>query len=905
MRRWLSWLLSRARFERDMREELRTHVEHRADDLAATGLPRDEALRRARIEFGAVEAYKEQCRDASGFLPLRPFHGAWGDLRLAGRRLLATPFFLIFAVISLAVGVAVTTAAYSVVETVFWTNSGIPEPGNAAVIMSGDRVGPDPRWILSPPDFEDLAAAQTSFAALTASLAVHAAVEMPDRTDVLSIEGVDARYFSLMRVQPIAGRFIQDEDLTPGTPPVVVLTHALWKSRFAEDPTVVGRTMRVAGHPYEIIGVAPKGFEGAIPEPLASRAWVPLPAVEALRFAGRPSTLEPRARRLLTVFGRLRPGVDVRRATAEVRAIGAALDGRHPPTSPDPARKVIRGWSARGVSDLSYGSGELSRFGMLMLGLVALVLVVACTNLSNLVLARGTMRHQEFAVRRALGASRWRLVREQTAESALLAVAGGLTAYPVLMILRVMLDVEIPMSRNWMISVQSELSLPALAVAAAALLLCLAVFGLEPAIQLTRKRDLREDLLATAGSVGVPKVSRQRMLLRWQVAVSTGFFIIASLCVRYLVIEARHDSGMDLDRIAVAHVDFNLQRWDEARARATVARILDEAAREPGVEAVAASAGLPFGNTATPLARLSLPADPDITRKPESALAILATPAFFRAAGISILRRRAFDDRDQPGALPVVVVSETTARRLFGTSDVLGRQVLVTLDAMRRFDRNTTPPTLVTIAGVAEDTDTTHFMLRRGNTIYLPFAQEYAPWITLTARAARPAAGIGVLRSAARRAAPDVGLSNVGGGYAVLAGPYMFLRTIALVALTLGAVTLLLAMAGLFGIQSHVVAHRTREIGVRMSFGATAAQIRTMVLRDGYGPVLQGLLIGLAIGIGGRAVIASQTPAPMGYIDPWMLVMVPAPLLLAAFFACWLPARRAASVDPNVALRHL
>jgi putative ABC transport system permease protein len=799
------------------------------------------------------------------------------------------------------VGVGVTTAAYSVVAALFWEKSPVPDPDRAVLLLNADSPG-DPRWVLSRPDFDDLAATQRSFASLAASQFLYPAVELSGVTEIRQAEGVDDHYFAVLGATPFIGRFIQAADIVDGAPSVVVVSHALWRRHFGEAPDVVGQTLRIGGRPFEVIGVAPAGFEGPLSGPRGSRLWVTLP--EAAQLWGG-SRLPARDQRRLTAFGRLRPGVDVRSATAELAAIGATLDARYPRPASEQPEGASRRWSGRSVKDLGAGAAVASRLGWILLGLVALVLAVACTNLANLVLARGTARHQEVAVRRALGASRWRLVREQTAESVLIALAGGLTAWPVLLVLRSVLKIDVLVAPGWIVSLQPDISLAALMAAGVALLLCLVVFGLEPALQLTRKADVRGELVASAGSVGVPKVSRQRRLLRWQVAVSTGFFIVTSLCVRYLVLEARHESGMDLDRLAVASVDFGLQRWDETRARDAIDRILEDARREPGVDAVAASAGLPFGNNSTPWARLTLPVDPDITRQPETALAVLVTPGFFRATGISILRGRAIDERDSAGALPAMVIGESSARRIFGTADVVDRQLLVTIDRLRWPGAEKPEPAIVTVAGVAEDTDTTHFMARAGSTIYLPLAQEYSPGITLIARAARPADGLGALRSATRRAAPDLGLVQAGAAYTILAGPYVVLRTIGMVALTLGGITLLLAMAGLFGVQSHVVSHRTREIGVRMSFGASPAQIRTMVLRDGYKPVLQGLALGVAIGIGARAVIQSQTPVPIGYVDGWMLVMVPLPLLLAAFFACWLPARRAATVDPNVALRHL
>jgi predicted permease len=898
-------LLSRARFERDMREELSQHVQYRADDLVAGGVPRGEALRQARVEFGAVESWKEECRDAGGFAPRRLLHGFGTDLRLATRRLLATPMFTIFAVLSLAVGVSVTTAAYAVVDAIFWRESGIPNPVNAVVLSSRTLARADPRWTMSKPDYEDLVAAQQSFAAVTSSFVITPAIESPALTEIRPAEGVDARYFEVFGVSPTIGRFLNAGDVKPGAPPVVVIGHGLWRSRFAADPQILQRTVRLDGHPFQVIGVAPEGFQGPLPDPGGSALWVSLPEAERLRFGGRPSTLDPRDRRQLTVFARLRPGVTAEAANAEVNAIGSTLDERQPLKIGIGSAKPARRWTAVSVRELDAMGPAGRRFGGLALGLVALVLVVACTNLANLVLARGTTRSQEIAVRRALGASRWRLVREQLAESTLLGSLGGAAAWLLLLALRPLLDVEIPVSRYWFVSIQPEVSVESVVVTAGALLLAVIVFGLEPALALTRTSDVRQELATTAGSVGVPKVKRQRTLLRWQVAVSSGFFIIAALTVRYLVTEARHDSGMDLDRIAVAEASFRPQQWDEPRARLAIDRILEAAARQPGVEGVAVASGLPFGTVITPSTRLSHPSEPDATRKADSGTAISVSPDFFRATGVAITRGRSFDQRDQRGAPRVIVVSESTARQLFGTSDVVGRHLTVQMDPEARGFGKNPPPAVVTIAGVAQDTDTTHFMLRRGSTVYLPLAQEYAWMLSFVVRAERSSVALGALQTAARQAAPEVGFERSGAGYTLLAGPHVFLRTLGLVAVSLGIVTLLLAMVGLFGVQSHVVAHRTREIGVRMSFGATAVQIRRMVLKDGYRPVLQGLAIGLFIGIAGRAVIQSQTPIPIGVIDRWMLLVVPVPLLLAAFCACYLPARRASRVDPNVALRHL
>jgi putative ABC transport system permease protein len=255
------------------------------------------------------------------------------------------------------------------------------------------------------------------------------------------------------------------------------------------------------------------------------------------------------------------------------------------------------------------------------------------------------------------------------------------------------------------------------------------------------------------------------------------------------------------------------------------------------------------------------------------------------------------------GAPTIVVVNETAARRLFGTSDVVGRQIVMQVTGRGREQAVQT----VTIVGVARDTDTSYLSPRREGVVYAPIEHRFDPFITITARAVSgdTAVALGALQAAIRRADPDVAIEAAGTGRAMLTGPYVFLRFVGVSSLSLGLLTLMLSMVGLYGVQSHGVAERTREIGVRMSFGATAAQIKSMVLKDGYRPVFEGMAIGIFIGLSGRGIIRAYLDEKMSILDPWMLLVVPIPLILAAFCACYLPARRASSVDPNMALRHL
>ena len=293
----------------------------------------------------------------------------------------------------------------------------------------------------------------------------------------------------------------------------------MWRARFASDSKIVGQTIRISGDAFEVIGVAAASFDGLRDGPRRTRLWIPLAAYAPTTASKSP----PRDRRELSVFGRLAPSISVSTAAAEVGAIASSLDAafeRHSVTKrPGPSE---RSWRLKPVAAMTELDNVPYRFGITVIALVALVLVVACTNLGNLVLARGTMRQQEVAVRLALGASTWRLVREQLAESVLIAIGGAAASYVAFQILSVLMvadfHVALPFGGRWTLSVQPSLNAPALATGAGALLISLVVFGLEPALQLARSRDIRGGLASGAGGVGAPRASRHRALLRWQVA---------------------------------------------------------------------------------------------------------------------------------------------------------------------------------------------------------------------------------------------------------------------------------------------------------------------------------------------------------------------------------------------------
>jgi predicted permease len=821
------------------------------------------------------------------------------EFRFAARRLRAAPLFTVFAVLSLAVGVGVTAIAYSVVSDLFFTAVGVRDADGVGVIVTPRSSRRVPA-LLTPADYEQVRRAQRSFLTLSASSSFSVAVAASERTMLVVAEAVDGAYFQTVGVDAALGRTIQPSDEASRLP-VAVLGHAFWREQFASDPDVIGRAIRIGGITFDVIGVAADGYAGIITGPAARQTavWIPLdtfPPTGRSGFSSGASDAPPE----LFGIGRLRPDVRVEAATEEVAAIAASLDSIAPRISDESGvpHAQARGWSVRGILE-GQREAPINRLGLVMVALVTLVLIVACTNLSNLVLARGTIRQQDVAVRRALGAGDWRLIREQLAESVIIAAAGGLAAGAVMRLTAAVAARDLSLFAGVTLSIRPDVDMTMLSTAAAAVLISLVVFGLEPAIRLVRTSDVRGPLAATVARMG--RLGRYRVLLRWQVCASTAFFIIAVMAVRYVVADLQHDPGVRLDGLVVAQLDFG-RGFDETRVRRAVERMREEGRRARALEPIAVSNGLPFG---TPATRVRLSAsDSTATSRvtPSAATLIAGTPNLLPVLGIPVVRGRAFADGDDSGATPVAVVSERAARDVFGTSDVVGRVILV--HSGRAGEPSGGPRTIV---GVAADTDTAIYMApERGAVVCVPLAQRFEAPNTLTVRAAGDTgAAVAGLQAAVRTADPDVAIVRLGPGWEMLAGPFTFVRFIGNSAVALGAMTLLLAMVGLYGIQSQAVTLRRREIGVRLSFGATTAQVRRMVLRESYRPVLEGLLMGLIGGVTARAIIVIYLDIPIGVFDPWMLALVPMPLVLAAFCAGYLPARRAAGVNPAVALRDL
>lgn len=818
------------------------------------------------------------------------------DIRLALRRLRMSPGFTLFAVVSLALGIGVSTAIYSAVRTFFWMPLGVADQKGLVALTSG-RVTPAMSW----PDFLDFRTDQSSFTVLGASRPFTAALLAGTTAEPVFGEGVSGDYFATMGVRPRIGRMLQRGDES-GAARVAVMSERFWRTRLQADPGVVGRTIKLGGQTFEVVGIVADGFHGL--ERLSTKSvWIPLTAVPLTGTFGRVGDLVDRRQGSLSIWGRLRRGVTDVRAASEAGVIGQRLDASFPLLFASGGRQS-RTWGVRSNAAQTADSEAANTVAGMILTAVVMVLLIACSNLANLALAKGTARAQETAVRSALGASRWRLVREQLIEGGIVTVAGAALGMLVLSAMTDYFTTELPMGRDVAIPFRPVIDATVLAASGVATALSMLVFTLWPALQSTTG-DLRTPL-GSGASATPPRWRLHRNLVAWQVCGSVGMLLVAAMTAQVTGALGRAPSGAAYRQLAVAQIDFGLNGRDEAQARRLVDAVLAGARAQPGIESVSASNGLPFRFAGIRSTMVATTSDAPFNATGDVGVftfAIPASPEILRTLAMRLTHGRAFTDRDEAAAPPVAIVSEYLARQLFRATDVVGRVIVV--GRTRRLSTRYPPPQALQIVGVTADLEVTPGSLPDA-VMFRPLAQAYDPAVpvNITARANDPAAAAAALRLTIRRLDPELVLSAVGTGSTLL-DPYFFLRVIVGLSTGLGVLALVLAMAGLFGVLSHVVVRRTREIGIRIAIGAERSQIFRLILRDGLYPVIKGLVLGLGMGVAARLAVRSWVVTDASAFDPFVLSIVPVPFIIAALIACYVPAARASRVDPNVALRDL
>ena len=823
------------------------------------------------------------------------------ELRLASRRLVAAPAYALFSIATLALAIGITTAVYSVVYHFIRIDYGIDDHRSVYGIRENDQ----PFTAVSLPDFADVERQQQSFESLAAWGDFWTNLAGEGQALFTRGELVSGDYFTVVRRSARHGRTLGRADDSPTAPPAVVLAAPAARRLFGDDATAVGKVAMVAGRPFTVVGVIGDDFRGlsSFGGPTQANFWIPLSNASALGSAlsgveERDATT--RDHRLLRVLGRLRPDVAMARASDDLRLIGQRLNAEYPRPPSAVAGLEHRLWSAGPAFPDRVGSGQ--GVGRILIGLPALVFLIACTNLANLSLSRGIARHNSLAVRHALGATRARLVREETGEAVIIALVGGSLGL---------------VTSGWMLDsivgyVQAQTSLstasffaevsvtPAIAASALVVtLLAVVIGGLLPALSLTR-RSLRASM-ASGNDTSLPRWRGRSNLIALQVGVSVGLFLIAFSASRALP-NRLLSPGPGLDGLAAASIPFAQQDYEESRTRLLLDRVTGELRRTPGVTSVGVVAGLEGRDfmLLSSYRRTSVTtADRPFSDSygGHGVSTITASPDVFGLLGITPVAGRTFSEDDAAGSESVVVINDALARELFDTTDVSGRHVQI---------RTSLPSTPVVessmrIIGVVPSRAVTS----RGDPVpeaYLPLSQHYEPNVIVLARGSRDLP-VEPLRSALRSADPLLATAFIGDGARLGAIERVMLGTATAIGHGLAAFALLLALAGLYGVLSHVVSLRSRELAVRVALGATARRVATMVVRDGLRPVVEGLLIALGTAMVLRKVLSVTVAEGLSTIDPVAFLVASILLLIGGLAACLLPARRASRVDPNVVLK--
>jgi putative ABC transport system permease protein len=861
----------RQRFEDGMSEEMRFHVEAYADDLVRRGVPRDEAFRRARVAFGNPDALKEELRSARGQRLLDELRQ---DVRYAGRRFFRSRGPAMAAV--LALGVGVNLAVFSVIHAALVRPLPHPEP-DRLIAISSVSVEHGREHLTSPLDFFD-------FERRASSLRV-AGYFPPGFTitgdgEAERVGGARASsgIFAVLGVQPALGRgFLPDEDRA-GTAPVAVISHNVWARRYQRDPSVIGRPIVLSGRAHTLVGVLPEGFHAPAMWPRMPDVWVPI---------GLDPNVARRDARMLRVLGRMKPGVTVEQARAELDAIAGALASEYP------ASNRGTGATAAGLAD--HLTRDIRGSLYVLAAAVIALLLVACGNTAGLLAGSTLERQHEFATRLAIGASRSRIVRQLIAESALIGmVAGGagflLAVFATDLLIGAATAARVPRAA------ETDVGWPILLAGVVLSVACTTACALVAAFELTRGRDLR---LERSVSAATPRRNRVRAaLICLEAAFSLALLVAAGLLVRSFHELRITRPGFESAHTFTARISPPSARYPAGAALAAFYdRVVERVRALPGVEAASVVDWLPVSGSSAVVPVLSPGAAAPPPARTYAELRVVGVE-YFRTMQQPLVAGRVFDRRDVDGAPPAVVINEALARAYFTGVDPIGRRLALersggVLDAE--------------VVGVVGDVREVALAVPPGPAIYAPKTQQ--PWMRSETRdlVVRSAAGLAVLAPAIhtviRELEPDVPRPAVLPIEDVMAQaltrPGFYASAVATFALT----AVLLAAFGIFGTVASAVTERRREIGIRLALGASRRDVLTRAARYGALPTMAGLVLGIPLTFLAGRVVRQQLYG-VGPADWVTLVSVGGSMALVAGIAALLPAIRATRIDPAAILRH-
>ncbi len=893
--------------EAELVEELAQHLEDKYREMVSGGASEDDAYRTTAAELDDVAGMraemerkqlmpKHEAAQAGDAKTGRFLDDLGRDLRYTFRNMGKTPAFVLFVVLTLALGIGANTTVFTIVNTLILNPLPVPDASGLAAVEMAQAKGTSRSAVVLPLSYANLRDYQgknevfESLAGYTSPQIV--TLDANGGPQRMFAEFVTGNYFATLGLRPAMGRFFSpEEDSTPGGHAVAVMNYATWQARFGGGADIVGKTLRLNGLVFTVIGVAPRQYRG-VNAMFGPDVWLPAAMVEAALPGEMKAALSDRAKGEFKGVGRLKPGVSRAQAQADMAAVAAALAREYPEAN---ERRTA---TVRPIADVLFGDDNSSNgrtpilFGSAVLLVVAgIILLIACSNVANLLLARSAAREQEMAVRLAMGASRGRLIRQLLTESVVLGAAGGVAGLAMGYAGTQLLWSFRPAA------VAANMVTPKLdaGVFVFTLIVSLAmglVFGVIPALRASRT-SVAESLKEEARTAGRNrrKVTLANVLLVGQVAFSFVSLMTAALFLRSIDRAYEIDPGFDAKHLAVFMTNPGQAGFGKSQTKAFYKEVRERVAALPGVESVSWSLNMPFwGRIASGV---------DVEGRERSSKADVVTTVlntvdlgYFETAGVAIDRGRAFTEMDQEGSTQVAIVNEKMARDWWPGREALGKRIQLPGETKMR-----------QIVGVARNANYSTLGEPAQACVYVPLEQSYFDAMTLYVRSKGDPEGIlAPVQREVRRAAPRILVDDVRTGRKVVDDALFGAKAGVAMLSAFGALALALASAGLYGIMAYSVSRRRREIGVRMALGAARGSVLGMILKQGMTLVGTGVAIGLA-----AALIVGRLLARMlygtGASDPLSVAGAAAVLFAVALAACYLPARRASRVDPVEVLR--
>ena len=813
------------------------------------------------------------------------------DLRYAVRMLTKTPGVTLVAVVTLALGIGANTAIFSGVNAFIFRQLPVPEPDGLirpVEVAEGGNISDE----LSYPDFVEYRNQSTSFTGLAGEDMLQVALDAEDQIDVIWGQAVSGNYFDVLHVKPSMGRaFTPEEDGAPGAHRVVVLGHSLWQRRLAADPNIVGKTLRLNNRQYQVIGVAPPSFTGS-KFGLSMDFWIPIAMVEELE--GSPNLLTSRDSHWMNVIGRLKPGVSLSQASAEINAIATRLNQ----TYPDDRASATQ---ARVLTELD-GRWEdaaviFKSAAAVAMAIVGLVLLIACANVANLLLARAAVRRKEIGIRVALGASRARLVRQLLTESLLLSMFGGGLGLLFAYWLTHLMEGFIPVLQYNIMSNFFALDTRALVFLFIVSVGSGIIFGLAPAWN-SSKPDIVPVLKGGSDVAQEGKARRftlRNTLVVAQVALSLVVLVCGGLFIKSFRKAQQMDPGFDTKNALLVTLNPLLVGYDDERARNFYEQAVERASSIPGVEAAAVVRQLPLGDSSNSTGPV-LREGETLARGSagRSVMTNVISPGYFNAMKIGFIEGRNFDDRDKPKTQRVIIINQKLAEVLWPDEGAVGKRILIGPDSRDPLE----------VIGVVKTGKYRSLAENARPFFYYPMNQRRPGTMSLVLRTnGDPRNFVGAIRNEIKSIDRSVPLSAVKTMSEHMTWPLWAPNMAATLSLAFGLIALLLSSVGLYSVMAYVVSQRTREVGIRMALGANRQDVLRLITTQGMRLAFVGGCLGVLLSLALVKVMSSLLIGISGY-DVTTFVIVSALLTAVAFIACYLPARRATKVDPLVALRY-